>query len=86
MKTKWKHYLFSLILFLYPLRHIRYGVEWTDTGYNYGNFLFMDNMDPMWVFSTYLGTALGNLFTKLPFGNYMMGLNFYTGLDRKSVV
>ncbi len=80
MKTKWKHYLFSLILLLYPLRHIRFGVEWTDTGYNYGNFMFMDNMDPMWVFSTYFGTALGNLFTKLPFGNYMMGLNVYTGL------
>ena len=80
MKTKWKHYLFSLILLIYPLRHIRFGVEWMDTGYNYGNFIFMDKMDPMWVFSTYLGTALGNLFTKLPFGNYMMGLNFYTGL------
>lgn len=72
--------IFPLILLLYPLRHIRVGVEWWDTGYNYGNFVYMENMDPMWVFSTYLGTALGNLFTKLPFGNYMMGLNFYTGL------
>ncbi len=80
MKAKWKDYLFSFILLLYPLRHIRFGVEWMDTGYNYGNFVFMDNMDPMWVFSTYLGTALGNLFTKLPFGNYMLGLNVYTGL------
>ncbi|MDL2301555.1 hypothetical protein LJC58_04280 [Lachnospiraceae bacterium OttesenSCG-928-D06] len=73
-------FIFPLILLIYPLRHIRFGVEWWDTGYNYGNFLFMDQMDPMWMFSTYLGTALGNLMTKLPFGNYMIGLNVYTGL------
>lgn len=72
--------LYPLILLLYPLRHIRVGVEWWDTGYNYGNFVFMDQMDPMWVFSTYLGNALGNLFTKLPGGDRMLGLNFYTGL------
>ena len=72
--------IFPIILLLYPLRHIHVGAEWWDTGYNYGNFLFMDRMDPMWVFSTYLGNALGNLFTRLPFGKYMMGLNVYTGL------
>ena len=72
--------LFPVILFLYPLRHIFVGAEWWDTGYNYGNFVFMEKMDPMWLFSTYLGTALGNLFTKLPFGGTMVGLNVYTGL------
>lgn len=72
--------LFPLILFFYPMRHIWFGVEWWDTGYNYGNFMYMDHMDTMWVFSTYLGNALGNLMTKLPFGGTMMGMNFYTGL------
>lgn len=72
--------LFPVILLLYPLRHILVGAEWWDTGYNYGNFVYMDRMDPMWVFSTYLGNALGHIFTKLPFGNYMVGLNVYTGL------
>lgn len=72
--------LFPALLFLYSLRHIRYGVEWWDTGYNYGNFRFMENMDSMWVFSTYLGNALGRLFTRLPMGDRMLGLNFYTGL------
>lgn len=72
--------LFPVILFFYPLRHIFLGVEWWDTGYNYGNFLYMDRMDPMWVFSTYLGNALGNLFTRMPLGNRMSGLNLYTGL------
>lgn len=72
--------LFPVILFLYPLRHIFYGVGWTDTAYNYANFMYMDRMDDMWLFSTYLGTALGNLFTKLPLGSTMLGLNLYTGL------
>ena len=72
--------VFSLILLLYPLRHIRVGVEWWDTGYNYANFTYMDRMDPMWLFSTYLGNAVGHLFTKLPLGDTMIGLNLYTGL------
>lgn len=73
-------YIYPVILFLYPLRHIRMGLEWNDTGYNYANFVYMDRMDDMWLFSTYLGNALGNLLTKLPFGNTMMGMNVYTGL------
>lgn len=73
-------FLMPTLLILIPLRHIRYGVEWWDTGYNYANFTYMDNMDPMWLFSTFLGTVLGNIFTKLPLGNTMLGLNLYTGL------
>ncbi|MBR4084566.1 MAG: hypothetical protein IKK33_09845 [Lachnospiraceae bacterium] len=73
-------FVFPVFLFLYPLRHICFGMGWTDTGYNYGNFVYMDYMDPMWLFSTYLSNGLGNLFTKLPLGNTMLGLNLYTGL------
>lgn len=73
-------FVFPVFLFLYPLRHICFGVGWTDTGYNYGNFAYMEQMDPMWLFSTYLGNALGNFFTGLPLGNTMLGLNLYTGL------
>lgn len=72
--------VFPVFLFLYPLRHVFFGVGWTDTGYNYGNFVFMEKMDPMWLFSTYLGNVLGNVFTKLPLGDTMLGLNLYTGL------
>lgn len=72
--------VFTLVLFLYPMRHVLVGAEWTDTGYNYGNFTYMDRMDPMWMFSTYLANALGHLFTFLPWGNTMIGLNVYTGL------
>lgn len=73
--------LYPLILLLYPLRHIRVGAEWWDTGYNYANFTYMDRVDPMWLFSTYLGNALGHLFTLLPGGSTMLGLNLYTGLS-----
>lgn len=72
--------VFPVFLFLYPLRHIRVGAEWWDTGYNYANFIYMDRMDEMWLFSTYLGHALGNFFTGLPFGDTMIGLNVYTAL------
>lgn len=73
-------YIYPVILFLYPLRHIRVGLEWNDTGYNYANFAYMDRMDEMWLFSTYLGNVYGNFLTHLPFGNTMIGMNVYTGL------
>ncbi len=72
--------VFPVFLFVYPLRHICFGVGWADTGYNYANFAYLEEMDPMWLFSTYLGNALGNAFTGLPLGNTMLGLNLYTGL------
>ncbi len=76
----WLEALFCLVLLLYPLRHIQLGVEWWDTGYNYGNFVFMEHMDRMWVFGTYLANALGHWLTGLPLGRSMLGLNLYTGL------
>lgn len=72
--------LFPLILLLYPFRHIFYGVEWWDTGYNYGNFRFSEHMDSMWQFATYLANKVGKLLTLLPFGNTMAGMNFYTAI------
>lgn len=73
-------YIYPIILFLYPLRHIRVGAEWNDTGYNYANFTYMDRMDEMWLFSTYLGNVWGNFLTHLPFGDTFIGMNIYTGL------
>lgn len=72
--------IFPLILLLYPLRHINWGLDLWDTGYNYGNFAYMgtDHMDTMWLFSTYLANALGWLITKLPFADTLLGMNFYT--------
>lgn len=75
-----ENFCFPLLLFVYPLIHVCYGVEWRDTGYNYANFVYIDRMDPMWKFSTYLSNVVGNFLTRLPYGDCMLGLNIYTGL------
>lgn len=77
----WRRF-FSVILFFYPLRHIHWGLDLWDTGYNYANFQYMglEHMDSMWLYSTYLANAVGNLLTKLPFADSLAGMNFYTGL------
>ncbi|MCH5342884.1 MAG: hypothetical protein J1E64_02510 [Acetatifactor sp.] len=71
-----------LILTLYPLRHIGWGLDLWDTGYNYANFQYMglDHMDPMWLYSTYLANGVGHFLTLLPFAGTLKGMNFYTGL------
>ena len=80
-KIDWK-WVFSVILFFYPLRHIHWGLDLWDTGYNYANFQYMglDHMDSMWLYSTYLANAVGNFLTELPMGDNLAGMNFYTGL------
>ena len=74
--------IFVLILAFYPLRHIAWGLDLWDTGYNYANFQYMgtEHMDSMWLFSTYLANAVGRLLTKLPNAGSLLGMNLYTGL------
>ena len=85
-KLNWEGILFGIIcplfLALYPMRHINWGLDLWDTGYNYSNFQYMgtEHMDNMWLFSTYLATAVGSFLQKLPFAGTLVGMNFYTGL------
>lgn len=74
--------LFIVILAFYPLRHVQWGLDLMDTGYNYANHLYMgtEHMDPMWLFSTWLSNVAGHLLTKLPNGGTLVGMNIYTGL------
>lgn len=76
------NYIFPLMLFLYPLRHIHWGLDLWDTGYNYANFRYMglDHMDPMWLFSTYLANGVGHFLTLLPGGHTLLFMNLYTRL------
>lgn len=76
-------FIFVAILVLYPLRHIAWGLDLWDTGYGYANFEYMgtQHMDPMWLFSTYLTTAIGHFFSLLPGAGTLIGMNFYTGLS-----
>lgn len=72
--------LLSVLLFMYTFRKVSIGIEMTDTGYHFANFLYMDQMDSMWIFSTYLASKLGHLFTLLPGGDTLLGINIYTSL------
>lgn len=76
-------FVFVAILVLYPLRHIAWGLDLWDTGYGYANFEYMgtQHMDPMWLFSTYLTTAIGHFCSLLPGAKTLIGMNFYTGLS-----
>lgn len=71
-----------VILCIYPLRHICWGLDLWDTGYNYANFQYMglEHMDPMWLFSTYLSNVVGHFLMKLPGAGSLVGMNCYTGL------
>lgn len=73
-------YVTAVILFLYAFRNVREGIDVTDSGYHFSNFLYMSKMDPMWIFSTYLASLLGHFFTLLPGGNTLLGLNIYTAM------
>jgi hypothetical protein len=70
----------AIVLFVLPLWRINIGVDITDVGYSLGNFENFTSMEGMWVIATYLANLVGHLFTLLPFGHTMMGMNFYTGL------
>ena len=83
--TKLPGWIFPVLLTVYSLLLVNQGVTVTDTGYNYGNFIYFESLDGMWKFSTYLATAIGSFFTKLPFGSTMLGLNVYTGLVKASI-
>lgn len=74
--------IFVLVLGMYPFRHIYIGLDLWDTGYNYANFQYMgmEHMDSMWLFSTYLANVVGNFLTKLPAAGSLAGMNLYTAL------
>lgn len=80
-RNNWESLIF-VVLMLYPLRHIYWGLDLWDTGYNYANFQYMglEHMDPMWLFSTYLANAAGHFLTGLPGAGTLAGMNLYTGL------
>lgn len=72
--------VFPVVLVCFSLMHVAEGLTVTDTGYNYGNFVFFQSLDDMWKFSTYLANVVGAFFVKLPLGETVLGLNIYTGL------
>lgn len=72
--------LFPAVLLIYPLLLIHQGIDVSDTTYSLGYYRFMGEMDITWVLATYLANVVGAFLLKLPMGNTLLGMNFYTGL------
>lgn len=87
IKRRYIHYeqimeniIFPLILLVYPLVNINQGIDVSDTTYSLGNFMFFEQMDVTWAIATYLSNVIGTLLIRLPFGDMLLGMNFYTSL------
>jgi hypothetical protein len=71
-------YIFPVILFLYPFIGVNQGLDITDTTYSLANFEFLDHMDPMWLFSTFLSNIFGSFIMHLPGAGTMLGFGIYS--------
>ena len=65
---------------LYPLLKITQGIELTDTCYGLVNYRFFPHAGQEWTVATYLANVLGAFLMRLPFGDSLVGMRFYTGL------
>ncbi len=72
--------LFPLVLFVYPLIKINQGLDVADTTYSLTNFQYFGQMEGTWMVATFLANAVGSLLMHLPFGEMLIGMNFYTAL------
>ena len=72
-----ERYFFPVVLLLYPFFGIDRGLDIVDTTYNLSNCEFMGNVDPMWLFSTFLSNLVGSIIMKLPGAGTMIGFSVY---------
>ena len=79
-KQIWIRYVFPAILLVYPLVKINQGIDLTDSMYGLVNFRFFPHGGGDWTVATYLANVLGALLVRLPFGETLIGIRFYTGL------
>lgn len=68
------------VLFILPFIHINIGINVSDQGYNLANFEMFPNINETWGIATLAANLIGKLFTQLPFGHYMLGMNIYCTL------
>lgn len=73
-------FVFPAVLLLYPLTQIHQGMDVTDTMYSLVNFQMFGKGGSDWIIATYLANVTGHFLQYLPFGDTLMGMNFYTGL------
>lgn len=77
---KVENILYSVIIFLLPLMNVNQGLDITDSTYSLGNYMFFKESDGTWLVSTYLSNVIGSIIVRLPYGDYLIGANVYTGL------
>lgn len=73
-------WIVPLVLLLYPLVKAAVGVDYMDSMYSPGNFVFFPQMEGTWVVATFLANGIGFLLTKLPGAGCYLGLRIYTNL------
>lgn len=71
--------LFPMVLLLYPFLKINQGIDVSDTTYSLSNFQYFGQMNGTWIVATFLANVWGSLLMHLPFGDTLLGMNFYTG-------
>lgn len=72
--------LFPLVLLLYPMLKINQGIDVSDTAYSLSNFRYFGQMNGTWMVATFLANVVGSLLMHLPFGDTLLGMNFYTAI------
>ncbi len=73
-------WLIPLCLLLYPLAKTVLGVDYMDSMYSPGNFVFFPQMEGTWVVATFLANVIGYGITLLPGAGTYLGLRVYTNL------
>ena len=72
--------IFACLVFAYAFRHVNYGLDIMDTGYNIGNYKYMGlaHIDEPWFFATLLSNTIGHIICLLPGGDKLLGFNIYS--------
>ncbi len=79
-RQKISKYVFPVLLALYPLWKIGFGIDLTDSCYGLVNFRFFPHAGQEWTVATWLANVLGAFLLRLPFGDTLIGIRFYTCL------
>ncbi len=73
-------WILYILLFALPFLHVNIGLSVADQGYNLSNFELFPNMNRTWMIATLVANIVGKIFTLMPFGHYMLGMNIYCTL------
>ncbi|WP_022772677.1 hypothetical protein [Butyrivibrio sp. AE2015] len=72
-----ERYFFPVVLLLYPLIGVNQGLDISDTMYSLTNYEYIETLNPMWLFSTYLSNVFGAVIMHFPGADTMLGFSIY---------